>query len=112
MPNAATRTISRIRMPFSCCTTCYGRYRRPLEPLVLMALAIGLHGLEFDVVAFELRRFGLCASGRRLFTLPFVGDRTLRVLEPAGVLVIVRRKPITDLHDGEHAAHLDRAELT
>src|SRR5262245_49925157 len=38
----------------------------------------------------------------------FVRDRALRVLVLARILVIVSRKAFADLHQREHAAHLDR----
>src|SRR3990172_11321709 len=46
--------------------------------------------------------------GRR--TVPFERDATPRVLVPAGIAVIVTREFFAHLHDGEHAAHLERPE--
>src|SRR3990172_5062906 len=48
--------------------------------------------------------------GRR--TVPFERDATPRVLVPAGIAVIVTREFFAHLHDGEHAAHLERPEGT
>ena len=42
---------------------------------------------------------------------PLVGNGALGVLEPTGVGLIVRGQALTDLHDGKHPPHLDRAEL-
>src|SRR5262249_13005764 len=38
--------------------------------------------------------------------------RSRRMLVPTGVLVIVARQSVADLHDGEHAAHFNRTERT
>src|SRR5215831_13543722 len=58
-----------------------------------------------------LLRFGWGARSCRAIALPFVGDGPVGMPVPAGILVVVWLEPLADLHDREHAAHLDRSEL-
>src|SRR5262245_11564468 len=84
------------------------------RPLMAMGFAIWLHGLELDVFGRSCGTLALRggrACWRRAITLPFERDGAWRVLIPAWIAVVVRRKVLPDLHDGEHAAHFNWAEL-
>src|SRR5262245_24976222 len=82
--------------------------------MLVDAFATWFYGLELDVLGSGLRgplRFGRRACGRRPVTLPFIGDGSVGMPVPAGVLVVVALESLANLHHREHAAHLHRSEL-
>jgi hypothetical protein len=70
----------------------------------------GLHHAQFDITRICLGSG--CFGGLGKFAGPFARDAACGVFEPTGVLVIVAVQALANLHNGEHAAHLDRAVLT
>src|SRR5215207_7863861 len=63
------------------------------------------------LTASTLRSVRSTLGLRQRIAGPLVGDRALRMLVPTRVLVVVLSEPRSHLHDGEHAAHLDRPKL-